>query len=73
MLAGAAYNPTRERRRKTQRLETQSSIPIPIAQVEAMGIPYLSWEEILPRADIVSLHLPLLPATKYFIDVRGGG
>ena len=40
-----------------------------LKQVEAMGIKYHSWEDILPRADIVSLHLPLLPATKYFIDV----
>jgi len=40
-----------------------------------MGIPYLSWEEIIPQCDVVSLHMPLLPSTKYFIDVRflGGG
>ncbi len=37
-----------------------------------MGIPYGSWGEILPQCDVVSLHMPLLPSTKYFIDVSGG-
>lgn len=27
------------------------------------GIPYMSIEEILPLADVVSLHVPLLPST----------
>ena len=45
----------------------------PNPRVEAMGIKYYPWEDILPAADMVSLHLPLLPSTKYFIDVRGGG
>lgn len=31
--------------------------------VDAMDIPYLSLEEILPVADVVSLHVPLLPST----------
>lgn len=39
------------------------------AQVEALGVAYVGWEEMLPQCDVVSLHLPLLPATKYFIDV----
>lgn len=31
--------------------------------VVAMGIPYMSIEEILPQADVVTLHVPLLPST----------
>lgn len=38
--------------------------------VKAMGIPYGSWEEVVPQCDVISLHMPLLPSTKYFIDVR---
>jgi D-lactate dehydrogenase len=35
----------------------------PNPAVEAMDIPYMSLEEILPVADVVSLHVPLLPST----------
>jgi phosphoglycerate dehydrogenase-like enzyme len=37
-----------------------------------MDIPYGSWEEIIPQCDVISLHMPLLPSTKYFIDVSLG-
>ena len=36
--------------------------------VEAMGVPYLPWEDILPQVDVLSLHLPLLPSTQDFMD-----
>jgi len=36
--------------------------------VEAMGVTYLPWEEILPQVDVLSLHLPLLPSTQDFMD-----
>jgi D-lactate dehydrogenase len=36
--------------------------------VEAMGIPYHDLDYILPRADIISLHVPLLPATYHLIN-----
>lgn len=36
--------------------------------VEAMGVPYMSLEEMLPQADVVSLHVPLLPATYHIIN-----
>jgi D-lactate dehydrogenase len=42
----------------------------PNPAVEALGIPYMAWEQALPLADVVSLHMPLLPATQYFMDVR---
>ncbi|GBF89630.1 D-lactate dehydrogenase [Raphidocelis subcapitata] len=42
----------------------------PNPKVKEMGIPYMPWEEILPQCDVVSLHMPLLPATRYFIDAR---
>jgi phosphoglycerate dehydrogenase-like enzyme len=32
-------------------------------KVLEMDIPYMSIEEILPQADVVSLHVPLLPST----------
>ncbi|KAI8463144.1 MAG: putative D-lactate dehydrogenase [Monoraphidium minutum] len=40
----------------------------PNPAVEAMGIPYQSWEEILPQCDVISLHMPLLPSTHHFIN-----
>eukprot|EP00884_Botryococcus_braunii_P010134 jgi/Botrbrau1/19121/Bobra.0077s0034.1 len=36
--------------------------------VTALGIPYVSKEEVLQEADIVSLHVPLLPSTYHIID-----
>jgi hypothetical protein len=38
-----------------------------------MGIPYMPWEELIPQCDVLSLHMPLLPSTKHFIDVSPGG
>lgn len=40
----------------------------PNPQVEAMGIPYLPWEEIIPQCEVISLHMPLLPSTHHFIN-----
>jgi len=37
-------------------------------KVKALGIPYLSLEELLPQCHIVSLHCPLLPSTKHIIN-----
>ena len=37
--------------------------------IEEAGIPYVSVDEILQRSDVVSLHVPLLPATKHMINV----
>ncbi|GLC50489.1 hypothetical protein PLESTB_000385200 [Pleodorina starrii] len=37
-------------------------------KVEAMGIPYVSLDEMLPRADILTLHCPLLPSTTHLIN-----
>jgi D-lactate dehydrogenase len=36
---------------------------VPNPKVQEMDIPYMSIEEILPQADVVSLHVPLLPST----------
>jgi hypothetical protein len=48
--------------------------------VEAMGIPYMPLEDILPLAHVVSLHVPLLPSTyeimnrpRWVLWVLGGG
>jgi D-3-phosphoglycerate dehydrogenase len=35
---------------------------------QACGITYLNLEEILPQADFISLHLPLLPTTRRMVD-----
>lgn len=36
--------------------------------VEAMEIPYHDLDYILPRADVISLHVPLLPSTHHMIN-----
>jgi hypothetical protein len=36
--------------------------------VEAMGIPYHDLDYIIPRADVISLHVPLLPSTYHLIN-----
>ena len=36
--------------------------------IEAAGIPYLTVDEVLAQADVLSLHVPLLPTTKHMID-----
>lgn len=33
-----------------------------------MGIPYLDMADILPQADVISLHVPLLPSTYHLIN-----
>eukprot|EP01112_Ceratiomyxa_fruticulosa_P021233 TRINITY_DN7403_c0_g1_i1.p1 TRINITY_DN7403_c0_g1~~TRINITY_DN7403_c0_g1_i1.p1 ORF type:complete len:332 (-),score=87.55 TRINITY_DN7403_c0_g1_i1:181-1176(-) len=40
------------------------------AQVEAIGIPYVSLDELLQNADIISLHAPLTPATHHLINTE---
>jgi D-3-phosphoglycerate dehydrogenase len=37
-------------------------------EVEAMGIPYLSLEELMRTSDIITLHVPLTSETKYLIS-----
>lgn len=39
-----------------------------VLQVEAMGIPYVSMEELLAKSDITTLHCPLLPSTRHLIN-----
>jgi len=38
------------------------------AEAEAMGVQYASIDEIFRRADVVSLHCPLMPATRGMVD-----
>ena len=38
--------------------------------IEEAGIPYLEVDEILAQADVVSLHVPLLPATTHIINAE---
>jgi D-lactate dehydrogenase len=40
----------------------------PNPAVQRMGVEYCSVDEALPQADIVSLHMPLLPSTMNFFD-----
>ncbi len=42
--------------------------PYPNAECEGLGVHYLPLAEVLGRADIVSLHLPLTPQTHHLID-----
>ena len=48
--------------------EVLASDPDPDPECESMGVTYLAHEELLERADIVSLHCPLTPQTHHFID-----
>lgn len=36
--------------------------------VQAMNIPYHDMDYILSRADVISLHVPLLPSTYHIIN-----
>ena len=40
----------------------------PSEELRALGVGYVSKEELLQRADVVSLHCPLLPSTYHIID-----
>jgi D-lactate dehydrogenase len=44
--------------------------PYPDASLQAQGVQYLSFEELIKTADIISLHCPLTPDNKYLIDAR---
>ena len=41
--------------------------------IEEAGIPYLTLEEVYAQADVLSLHVPLLPSTKYMINAEAIG
>lgn len=40
----------------------------PSEEMKALGVEYVSKEELLTRADVISLHCPLLPSTYHIID-----
>lgn len=40
----------------------------PEPAVEAMGVQYVTKEELLRSCDVISLHLPLLPSTAHMLD-----
>lgn len=42
----------------------------PCADLMALGVEYLSLDKILPQADIISLHCPLTPDTRHFINSK---
>lgn len=44
--------------------------PFPNPQVEALGARYLSLEQVLQQAQIVSLHCPLTPQTRHLINAQ---
>lgn len=44
--------------------------PFPNPEVEALGARYLSLEELLQQAQIVSLHCPLTPQTRHLINAQ---
>ncbi|MCI8209382.1 hydroxyacid dehydrogenase [Pseudomonas sp. S25] len=44
--------------------------PFPNTQVEALGARYLSLDELLQQAQIISLHCPLTPQTRHLINAR---
>jgi len=42
----------------------------PNADCEALGMKYVSLDELLARADIITLHCPLTPKTRYLINAE---
>ncbi len=50
--------------------ETLACDPKERDEVRAMGVRYVGLEELLGRADIVTLHCPLTPGTKRLIDAK---
>ena len=50
--------------------ELLASDPYPSERVRALGARYVQLPELFARADIVTLHCPLLPATTHLIDRR---
>jgi D-lactate dehydrogenase len=44
--------------------------PVPNPQVQALGARYLSLEQLLQQAQIISLHCPLTPQTRHLINDR---
>jgi len=42
--------------------------PQPRTDLQALGVSYLSREDLLEQSDIITLHCPLTPATKHLID-----
>ncbi|MCC5955041.1 MAG: 2-hydroxyacid dehydrogenase [Natronohydrobacter sp.] len=48
--------------------EILASDPYPSAECEAMGVHYVEMDELLGRADIITLQCPLTPGTHHLID-----
>lgn len=40
----------------------------PNTACEALGLTYVSWDELLNRSDVITLHCPLTPATRHLIN-----
>jgi D-lactate dehydrogenase len=45
-----------------------ASDPVPSPEMEKLGVSYVSLEELCAQSDFISLHAPLLPATRHMID-----
>jgi D-lactate dehydrogenase len=51
-------------------MEVVAHDPAPGPEGKALGIRFLTMEELLPQADILSLHCPLTPETRHLIDAE---
>jgi D-lactate dehydrogenase len=47
-----------------------ASDPVEDPELTAIGVSYVAREELLRRADIISLHCPLTPDTRHLIDAE---
>ena len=45
-----------------------ASDPVPSEECAALGVQYVSFEELCQRAEVITLHSPLTPATRHMID-----
>jgi D-lactate dehydrogenase len=42
--------------------------PYPNPAVQALGVPYASFDQVLAESDVITLHCPLTPATHHLMD-----
>ena len=45
-----------------------ASDPVPSEECAALGVQYVPFEELCQRAEVITLHSPLTPATRHMID-----
>lgn len=69
-LGGVGRALTRRARAFDMRVLYTKRLRLPADEEKVLGVEYRELDELLTEADIVSLHVPLTPATRHLIDGR---